>query len=142
MGDNAAFVRNSYYFTHCHWHWLFAGKQQTFSYSQSRNQPITVHHFLTHVQNAVCASWSLASIIQAPPFLTQIFVWTQSSLLPLNGQHHYVDGSVVRRLSRAGNWWVRDRDHHSESTTGYIYPLCGIFYFPWHRHQVEGTNGF
>ena len=20
--------------------------------------------------------------------------------------------------------------------------LCGIFYFPWHRHQIEGTNGF
>ena len=29
---------------------------------------------------------------------------------------------------------VRDRLH--------IYPLCGIFYFPWHRHQIEGTNGF
>ena len=29
---------------------------------------------------------------------------------------------------------VHDRLH--------IYPLCGIFYFPWHRHQVEGTNGF
>ena len=23
-----------------------------------------------------------------------------------------------------------------------IYPLCGVFYFPWHRHQIEGTNGF
>ena len=22
------------------------------------------------------------------------------------------------------------------------YPLCGIFYFPWQRHQIEGTNGF
>ena len=21
-------------------------------------------------------------------------------------------------------------------------PLCGVFYFPWHRHQIEGTNGF
>ena len=20
--------------------------------------------------------------------------------------------------------------------------LCGIFYFPWHRHQIEGTDGF
>ena len=29
---------------------------------------------------------------------------------------------------------VHDRLH--------IYPLCGIFYFPWHRHQTEGTNGF
>ena len=24
----------------------------------------------------------------------------------------------------------------------HIYPLCGIFYFPWHRQQIEGTNGF
>ena len=23
-----------------------------------------------------------------------------------------------------------------------IYPLCGNFYFPWHRHQIEVTNGF
>ena len=29
---------------------------------------------------------------------------------------------------------VHDRLH--------IYPLCGIFDFPWHRHQIEGTNGF
>ena len=21
-------------------------------------------------------------------------------------------------------------------------PLCGTFYFHWHRHQVKGTNGF
>ena len=29
---------------------------------------------------------------------------------------------------------VHDRLH--------IYPLCGIFYFPWHRHQIEETIGF
>ena len=31
-----------------------------------------------------------------------------------------------------------------ESTTGYTFTpyRCGIFYFPWHRHQIEGTNGF
>ena len=23
-----------------------------------------------------------------------------------------------------------------------IYPLCGIFYLPWHRHQIEWKNGF
>ena len=23
-----------------------------------------------------------------------------------------------------------------------VYPLCGIIYFPWHRHQTEGTDGF
>ena len=30
----------------------------------------------------------------------------------------------------------------SESTTGYTFTPCGIFYFPWHRHQIEGTTGF
>ena len=29
---------------------------------------------------------------------------------------------------------VHDRLH--------IYPPCEMFYFPWHRHQIEGTNGF
>ena len=22
-----------------------------------------------------------------------------------------------------------------------VYPLCGMFYFPWYRHRIEGTNG-
>ena len=29
---------------------------------------------------------------------------------------------------------VHDRLH--------IYPLRGVFYFPWHRHQIKGTNRF
>ena len=42
---------------------------------------------------------------------------------------------VVRELSFSRlECGVHDRLH--------IYPLCGIFYFPWHRHQIEGTNGF
>ena len=24
----------------------------------------------------------------------------------------------------------------------HIYPLCGIFYFLWYRHQIEGTFSF
>ena len=31
------------------------------------------------------------------------------------------------------DYGVHDRSH--------IYPPCGIFYFPWHRQQIEGTNG-
>ena len=29
-----------------------------------------------------------------------------------------------------------------ESTTSYTFPVQtgGIFYFPWHRHQIEGTS--
>ena len=42
---------------------------------------------------------------------------------------------VVRELSFSRlECGVHDRLH--------IYPLCGIFYFPWHSHQIEGTNGF
>ena len=31
-----------------------------------------------------------------------------------------------------------------ESTASYIFPVQtgGIFYVPWHRHHIEGTNGF
>ena len=31
-----------------------------------------------------------------------------------------------------------------ESTTSYTFPVQtgGIFYFPWHRHQIEVTDGF
>ena len=42
---------------------------------------------------------------------------------------------VFRELSFSRlEYGVHDRLH--------IYPLCGVFYFPWHRHQIEGTNGF
>ena len=29
-------------------------------------------------------------------------------------------------------------------TTSYTFPVQtgGIFYFPWHRHQIKGTEGF
>ena len=49
-------------------------------------------------------------------------------LLPLNGQHHYVDDShsVVRRLSRAGNLWVRDRDHHSPQQVTHLPPVWDL----------------
>ena len=28
--------------------------------------------------------------------------------------------------------------------SNYTFPVQtdGVFYFPWHRHQIEGTNGF
>ena len=30
----------------------------------------------------------------------------------------------------------------SESPTGHTFTLYVIFYFPWHRHQIERTIGF
>ena len=35
-------------------------------------------------------------------------------------------------LSFSENGGVHDRLH--------VCPLCGIIYFPWHRHQIEGTK--
>ena len=35
--------------------------------------------------------------------------------------------------------WLRECGVHDKL---HIYHLCGIFYFPWHRHQIEGTNSF
>ena len=33
---------------------------------------------------------------------------------------------------------------HYREVSLYTFPVQtgGIFYFPWHRHQIEGTNGF
>ena len=47
--------------------------------------------------------------------------------------HLWANAGGVQRvaLSRLG-FGVHDRLH--------IYPLCGIFYFPWHRDQIEGTD--
>ena len=52
-----------------------------------------------------------------------------------------VQGSVFRRIDallgefRVGGG-VHDRQLHIPVRTG------GVFYFPWHRHQIEGTDGF
>ena len=43
------------------------------------------------------------------------------------------------RLIAGGGGGVRLGGVHDRL---HIYPLHGIFYFPWHRHQIEGTNGF
>ena len=59
-----------------------------------------------------------------------------SVFLVLQTAHLWANtGVVFRELSFSRlECGVHDRLH--------IYPLCGVFYFPWHRHQIEGTNGF
>ena len=37
---------------------------------------------------------------------------------------------------------IIDQVEHGVHDRLHIYPRCGIFYFPWRRHQIEGTNGF
>ena len=46
-----------------------------------------------------------------------------------------MDGALCRAF-KVQREWV------SESTTGYTVTSCGVFYYPWHRHQIEGTIGF
>ena len=47
-----------------------------------------------------------------------------------------IDVEVRVRVSNllGQNFGVHDRLH--------IYSLCGIFYFPWHRHKIKWTHGF
>ena len=35
--------------------------------------------------------------------------------------------------------WLREGSSQRQGI--YVYPLCGIFYFPWHIHQIEGIDG-
>ena len=39
---------------------------------------------------------------------------------------------------------IIDQVEHGRSSqqVTHLPPVCGIFYFPWHRHHIEGTNGF
>ena len=46
---------------------------------------------------------------------------------------HYLDQRLVYIIDQV-EYGVHGRLH--------IYPLCGIIDVPWHRHQVEGINGF
>ena len=45
-------------------------------------------------------------------------------------------GSLFRNtnVNTALEWWSRRQVTHL--------PLSGIFHFSWHRHQIEGTDGF
>ena len=46
--------------------------------------------------------------------------------------------------SRSGLASCPSLDYNVESTTSYTFPVQtgGIFYFPWHIHQIEGTKAF
>ena len=46
----------------------------------------------------------------------------------------YCTQGLFLELSSSKSRWVHDRLH--------VYPVCGIFYFPWHRYQIEGTDAF
>ena len=56
-------------------------------------------------------------------------------LLPYNSQYHCADHSAVVSLQNEITSSVCPQQAFSISP-------CGVFCFPWHRHQKEGTNGF
>ena len=77
------------------------------------------------------------------------FTWSRCSLLL------YLAGILVlsyvyskQPIFGLTQEWFRELSFYRlecvESTTSYTFPVQtgGIFYFPWHRHQIEGTNGF
>ena len=57
-----------------------------------------------------------------------------SSLLMWSTQSWVLYTWLILELSFSKSGGVHDRLH--------IYPLCGIFYFPWHRHLIERTDSF
>ena len=50
----------------------------------------------------------------------------------------YLSSSLC--ILQTANLWANTGvvERGVESTTGdlSVYPLCGIYYFPWHRHQI------
>ena len=56
------------------------------------------------------------------------------------GNHHPLSRICLEIMLR---WFLRvSFCRLSESIIVFSISLHGIFYFPWHRHQIEGTNGF
>ena len=82
----------------------------------------------------ICLIWSTILIVARVKFTSTRLSFFLVSILQT--AHLWANtGVVFRELSFSRlECGVHDRLH--------IYPMCGIFYFPWHRHQIEGTNGF
>ena len=59
--------------------------------------------------------------------------------------HQYKSSIIRANVLAAANevpMWVLLDEIIGKSMTGFSISLCGIFYCPWHRHQIEGTNRF
>ena len=85
----------------------------------------------------VCLKWHLTSPLASSEHFSYFFrsCWYHSyfftpvyySPLPF----FYIWSGLVDIIDHV-EYGVRDRL--------YIFPMCGIFYLPWHKHQIEGTN--
>ena len=83
---------------------------------------------------------------------TQLLIWMNfppyTTIPHCTAIRHYIVVSILQTAHLWANTGVVFRElSFSRLECGvhdrlHIYPLCGIFYFPWHRHQIEGTNGF
>ena len=67
----------------------------------------------------------------ATPIVELLVVVLVKASFPL----HYFDQRLVEIIHQVELWSPRQ-------VTGYTFTPCEIFHFPWHRHQIEGTNGF
>ena len=77
-----------------------------------------------------CGSWVLYILFDIINQENVNFLDLSYSKQPIFG---LTQGGLELSFSRL-ECGVHDRLH--------IHPLCGIFYFSWHGHQIEGANAF
>ena len=89
-----------------------------------------------------------------------LMTWSKTLNIPDNSGHHISPQNnaknrkhntpnfsleqVLGRYTPAGVVYFRVVESKTVNLQDrlHINPLCGIFYVPWHRHEIDGTNGF
>ena len=82
---------------------------------------------IVRIQCSVVSVWEWISVFQQ-------FGHAVYPLFCLSVDAGYTPRHYTFTFTSCIHYGVHDRLH--------IYPLYEIFYFPWHRHHIEGTNGF
>ena len=103
-------------------------------YRNVRASSLSCHNVITEVINIIFRCQIRAFIRIQLVCLISDFVMSRAYVFFFFFRYcEHSNCSIVHRVIRIRVGGVHDRLH--------IYPLCGVVYFPWHRHQIEGANG-
>ena len=87
----------------------------------------------------------LVCVVAFPSSQPGKYIQMAYKTFPAVGSHCQHSGQVSCGFLQTATTWATAGvvfSRISDSTTGYTFTTCGIFYFPWHRHQIEGSTGF